>query len=196
MSDRFHVKSNTAVRRLRRFAATGAVVLACAACAGGADSLYARIRAFFHYSRVTTTAPLYGALGNPGQFCKITFGGGRYNFTDNDGRSYACVPTALDQRWPPEAVAGFLVGTPAIPDLNGNFYNVAYDLVCPNCYLESIDRALDFVRSSRTAVACGRCRRVYNLDNGGVVAEGGEGRPLYRYRMNYQAAQGVLIIQN
>lgn len=172
------------------------VALLLGACAGDADSLYARIRAFFRYSQVTTTPPLYGALGNPGHFCKITFGGGRYRFTDNDGRSFTYTPTALDQRMPPEAVAGFLVGTPAVPDFSGNSYNVAYDLVCPNCYLESVDRALDFSAASRTALVCGRCHRVYSLDNGGVVSGGAEGRPLYRYRMTYQTVQGILLIQN
>lgn len=175
------------------------VVLCCfTACIDEGDRLYTNIRAFFWYTRVITTPPLHRALGNPGQFCKITFEkNGRYVFASPNGESYVYTPTALDQYGKPEFVAGFIVGTSGIPDLTGNFYSVAFDLVCPNCYRDNaIPRKCNFDSKNHTIVKCSLCSRSYNLDNGGIVVAGKSGRPLYRYRMSYAPATGVLFIQN
>ncbi len=161
-------------------------------CGEDANSLYAGMRAFFRFNAVTTTAPLYGALNNPGQFCKITFPAGAYRFENADGVSAVYTPTAVAQYGKPVYVAGFIVGTPAIPDFSGASV-VAYDLVCPNCYSDNaLQRSLDF--ASATTMKCSRCNRTYDLNNAGNVSSSGGGRALYRYHVTYSATQGGVIV--
>lgn len=166
-----------------------------AACSSDVENLYANIRAFFRFSPVTQVPCLHMALNNPGGFCTITFPNGKYRFEGNDGNSYGPYqPTAVDQYGRPESIAGFIVGMPAIPDLGGNHYNVAFDLACPNCYSnDAIQRSLTL---SATTVFCRRCGRRYDLNNGGIVSAGDGGRSLYRYRITYEPATGLLLIQN
>ena len=53
--------------------------------------------------------------------------------------------TALAAYGRPECLAGFVIGTPSLPDLNMGQQPVAYDLVCPTCYQHDlIQRSLDF----------------------------------------------------
>lgn len=165
-----------------------------ASCAEEAESYYANLRAFFRFGSVITTPQLNSAVNNPGQFCTITFSGGYYLFTGPDGSFTRYAATAVDNYGRPEYVSGFIVGTPAVPDLNGNFALSAFDLVCPNCYETYIQRPLSF--SGTTAMHCNRCGRTYDLNNGGIVSSGTAGRPLFRYRVTYAATQGMLLIQN
>lgn len=166
-----------------------------ASCAEEAESYYASLRAFFRYGNVINTPQLLTAVTNPGQFCIITFSAGYYHFTGPDGGKPTDWPaTAVDAYGKPEYVSGFIVGTPAVPDLNGNFALSAFDLVCPNCYETYIQRPLSF--SGTTAMYCNRCGRTYDLNNGGIVSSGTTGRPLFRYRVSYAASQGMLLIQN
>ena len=164
-------------------------------CEGDVQTEYTRNHAFFRYPMVNTTPELRTALNSPGMFCKISFPPNVYLFTDADGKSTQVNRTALEGYGKPMFIAGFLVGTSALPGPNGNFSPVAYDLVCPNCYQDSfIQRAVDF--QTHTEVKCGRCGRVYDLNNNAIVKSEGGGRPLFRYRMSYAPAQGVLVIQN
>lgn len=176
-------------------AVVGLCVSAGVACSGDVQGEYTRHHAFFRYPNVNTTPELRTALGSPGMFCKITFPAAYYLFTDADGKFTQVNRTSLDAYGQPMFIAGFLVGTPSIPDFSGNFVPVAYDLACPNCFSESaIQRALDF--TAPLEMKCGRCGREYDLNNSGVVTDGEKGRPLFRYRMSYAQAQGMLVIQN
>ena len=169
-------------------------LIGCWACDNDVLSEYSHYPAFFRYPNVNTTPELRAALNSPGEFCKITFPNPYYLFTNAHGHSTQVNRTSLDAYGKPIFISGFLVGTPAVPDNNGNFYQVAYDLVCPNCFYESsIQRALDF--SGTDAMICSRCGRVYNLNNHGLV-ESQEGKPLEKYHMTYAQNQGILIIQN
>ncbi len=179
----------------RRILFTGLLTLLLCACADEAESYYANVRAFFRFGNVITTPQLLTAVSNPGQFCTITFAGGYYHFTGPDGSSTPYAATAVDNYGHPEYISGFIVGTPAVPDLSGNFTLSAFDLVCPNCYTENaLQRALSF--SGTTAMYCNRCRRTYDLNNGGIVSGGDGGRALFRYRVSYASGQGMLLIQN
>ena len=104
--------------------------------------------------------------------------------------------TALEAYNRPEMIAGFIVGTSDTPDLNGALQPVAYDLVCPNCYVkDDVDRQLVF--RDRLTMHCTRCNRSYSLRNGGIVVAGETGLKLFKYRIQgYSRASDVLIINN
>lgn len=167
---------------------------AALACSDDTQDFYAHVRAFLRVYPVTSAPQLHTALNNPGMFCKVTFTTRAYIFTDAFGQSSEIARTALDAYGRPECVAGFITGMPAIPDMQGRMECVAYDLVCPNCYLDLIERALTF--ASATTVSCPRCRRTYDLGNGGIVTGGENGQKLLRYHLTYSPAQNVLFIQN
>ena len=165
------------------------------ACTDDVQSEYSGHRAFFRYPMVQQTPELRTALNDPGMFCAITFPPNYYRFTDINGRFTQMNRTSLEAYGKPVFISGFLVGTPILPDMSGRVQPVAYDLVCPNCYVESfIERALSF--KTTTEMQCGRCGRVYDLSNNGIVKSEGGGRPIFRYRMTYSATQGVLVISN
>ena len=88
---------------------------------------------------------------------------------------------------------GFIVGTPSLPNLSGQFYQVAFDIVCPNCYESSIAKMLTL--QGEEAV-CPRCGRTYSLANNGIVTKGEKGRKLHRYRMAYVPTQDMFVINN
>ncbi len=184
-------------KRLHHLLTAGGLIVAgllSTACGEDVENLYSGVRAFFRFTPVTAAPPLNTALNNPGMFCTVTFARGQYHFTLSDGTSVPYSPTQIDQYGKPEYIAGFIVGTPALPDLSGNFRIAAYDLACPNCWSDnSITRALTF--SSPTVMTCGRCHRNYDLNNDGMASDGaGSGRKLLRYRVTY--SQNTLVIQN
>ena len=166
-------------------------------CDDDLQNEFSRQPAFFRFPMVNTTPELRSALNNPGMYCKITFPPQLYLFSDAQGHSTPVNRTSLEAYGKPQFISGFLVGTPSVPDLSGNFFNVAYDLVCPACHTESfIDRTLDFNGDAVAEMVCGRCGRVYDLNNGGIVKKGGEGHRMFRYRMTYAKSQGMLVIHN
>lgn len=163
------------------------------ACTGEADDLYAHHRAFFKYAPVVSVHQLYTALNNPGMFCRITFGTSTISFTAPDGSSTPVQRTATEAYSRPEYVAGFVAGTPSVPDLNMRFTPVAYDLACPACYEQNlVTRSLSF--SGNETLACPRCQRSYDLCNGGIATTGEGKWRLYRYQLSY--ANDLVVIIN
>lgn len=167
----------------------------CAACSEDAETLYANTPAFFRFQPVTSAPQLYTALNSPGMFCAITFTSTHYVFTGPDGGTSSFPRTATEAYGKPFYISGFLVGTPAIPDMESGTAGVAYDLACANCDADDgITRPVAF--KSGTTVGCERCERVYDLNNGGRVCEGEGGRSLYRYRLSYSEPNNSLLISN
>lgn len=166
------------------------------ACTKEVDNLYANWSVRFVYNQTNTTGPLRSALNNPGEFCLISFPNGRYLFSSPDGQSVPYTPTASVAGYvkPYGFLSGFIVGTPAVADLNGQS-TVAYDSACPNCYENSdITRALHF--ASASTLQCSRCQCVYDLNNGGHE-QSGKSRSLYRYRtVQYNVSTSVVSISN
>lgn len=160
------------------------------------DGFYASERAFLRYDRVFTAAPLHSALSNPGMFCSIVVSNGYFVFEGSDGQT--CPPdqfTEIDNRVRPQYVAGFVVGVPAVPDMQTGSAPVAYDLVCPNCYADhALTRRLSF--ATTTTMTCSRCHRTYDLNNGGHVSSEAGGRKMLRYHISYNAGMGVVQITN
>lgn len=169
------------------------------ACTGDdVDTLYANMRAFFRFSPVTSATPLYTAVNNPGMFCSVTYSKNQFHFTGSDGQTATTNATDVTAYGAPQYICGFVIGTPAVPDLSTGTAVMAFDLVCPNCYDDkSLNLTLSF--SGTRALMCNSsrgCGRVYDLDNGGRVSSSAGGRALFRYRVTYSSSSNLLLIQN
>lgn len=174
-------------------------LLTLCACSDDANDTYSRERAFLKFAPVSGVIPLYTAVNNNGLFCSIRLGTNTFEFHCSDGSS-ATYPYTADIKayGQPQCVSGFVVGHSSLPDLNMNYPLLAYDLVCPNCYEESlITPTLTF--SGQEELLCSRCKRTYDLQQNGMVKSGEAGRSLLRYRnVTYSEATsgGILVILN
>lgn len=165
-----------------------------ASCADTTEGLYARQRAFLRFTPVSAVAPLQTALRNPGMWCTVTVGTKAYAFRGNDGHTASYPFTASDAYGRPESVAGFILGTPSVPDLNGQLLPQAYDLVCPVCYEnDAVQRSLTFGTAAET-MTCPRCGRIYSLSNNGIEISGKGGSRLYRYPLTYSG--DLVVVMN
>lgn len=172
-----------------------ATVLTTVACGNDSDDLYAHERAFLRIYPVTAAAPLYNALRSPGQWCAITIGTTTYNFKNYQGQTAQIDFTALKAYGQPECVAGFIAGTPSLPDLNMQQEPQAYDLACPTCYEENmLQRTLTFTAAEQ--LTCPRCQCQYDLANGGILTSGQGVNRLYKYHLTYAEASNLMIIMN
>jgi len=165
-------------------------------CTNDVADTYARTRAFLRFSPVTGVAPLYTAMNSSGMWCIITLSTSHYIFTGNSGATANYPRTATEAYGTPEYIAGFVVGTSSVPDMNMQMLPAAYDLACPACYEGSlIERRLVF--SDTEKLACSTCGRAYDLTQGGIECSGKGGTSLYKYHITYSATSGgIMIIQN
>ena len=181
----------------RNILRTIVLAFALVSCDATVESEYSRLRAFLRVTPVTAATPLFEAANNPGIFCKITQDGAHYFFTRQNGTSTQLDITAVGANYARMQSIynqGFIVGTPSQTDINtGQFYQVAFDIVCPNCYKNSIAKMLTL--QGEEAV-CPRCGRTYSLANKGIVIKGEKGRKLHRYRMAYVPTQDMFVINN
>lgn len=181
---------------MRRFLPLLLLVLTLCGC-DKAEDLYAHTAARLTYNYVNTTPQLLNALNGAGQWCIISYDAASassysYTFTDANGSSFTSQPLQTVLNGTPISVAGFIVGTPSIVDMNGRLYPQAFDRVCPNCYEETyIQRRLNF-HDQTGHVHCSTCHRVYDLNNGGIITAGENGKKLYRYHVSY-AGNNVAI---
>ena len=134
------------------------------------------------------------AVNNPGLFCLVWRDTGQYYFQNAAGSTGTYPVTAADAYTTWQCLSGFIIGTTNVPDLSsGQLSLVAYDAVCPNCFSEStIQRRLTF--ADEGTAHCTRCDRDYDLNNFGIVTQGGAGRSLFRYRVYYAADR--LVVNN
>lgn len=180
----------------KTIAATGFTLAAMvfASCADSVDSVYANYRASFNFTPVTAVSQLHQAVNNPGLFCLVWRDTGQYYFQNAAGSTGTYPVTAADAYTTWQCLSGFIVGTTNVPDLSsGQLSLVAYDAVCPNCFSEStIQRRLTF--ADEGTAHCTRCDRDYDLNNFGIVTQGGAGRSLFRYRVYYAADR--LVVNN
>lgn len=181
--------------RCLRYLALLLATLLTVACADDVQDYYAHERAFFRFTPVTAAMPLYTAVNSAGEWCKVTFAPGLYTFTSAHGLTATYPATALEAYGQPEYVAGFVVGTPSVPGVNGLYEVAAFDLVCPACYEQNmVQRSLAF--TGHELLTCPRCQRVYDLQNGGLQREGEPGPKMYRYHVTYSSATQSLLIIN
>ena len=191
------------MKRLHTALLLAAITVATAftACDTDADYIYSSRRAFFRFTPVTAAPKtLFPALKSPGEWCSVSVDGTHYRFSAPNGQTDSYPINASDQYYARQWVSGLLVGTPSVPSLSINgFEVVCYDLVCPNCMeADAVTRAVKFSSEQHESVTCSRCGRVYNLQNQAEVLagaiEGEPNRPLLRYRCSY--ANDVFVVQN
>lgn len=189
------MKRNRTLSLLTTALLMAAATLTHTACNSDASTRYTSLRAFFHFKPVSSIPVLQQALNNPGIYCKITFTPQYYLFENAQGTTGQANRTALDAYGKPVYVSGFVVGLSSVPAANGNFEPKAYDLVCPNCYLDAaIQRALAFLSTDSEMLVCNRCHRHYNLRNEGIVVSGSQGQPLFQYHI--QSVSDAVYISN
>lgn len=178
----------------------GIVFLVLTGCESDAEYTYSRYKAFFRFSPVTAApSSLYPALNNPGEWCYVTLGGSYYNFKSSTGKTDTYPKTAIEQYGTTVWFNGLLVGTPMVPEINGLFAPICYDLICPNCYENGgIKRSIRITDTALGHAICDRCKRVYDLHNSGIVidgfSEGSTNVKLYRYHCQY--GNDTFVVQN
>lgn len=168
------------------------------ACSDDVSDEYAHERAFLKFAPVTGVVPLNNAVNSMGHFCTITMGTNAFQFRSSEGTT-ATYPYTDEIRLygHPECISGFVIGKSLQPDMNLQYPVLAYDLVCPNCYVESLKtRALTLKGEKLT---CSLCQRVYDLTNRGIIKSGRAGKSLLRYRTciyNPNLQGGLLVVMN
>ncbi len=176
------------------------VLSVMSACTSDVVPIYSSQPAFLRYAPVPTAPPLLSALTSPGQWCSITYTHLQINISAPGHTTITTPATALDVYGRPRSIAGFIVGTPSLPEATGLHEARAYDLVCPSCYRTlSIARALTLSATAPDRADCPRCARRYNLATGtqeNAPKDNQDNASLYRYRLAYNPAQGVMVIQN
>ena len=136
---------------------------------------------------------------SPGTFCRIyTKPGKKYGFESNRGLSSEVVMNREDELRTRilgiSSSSGIIVG---YGNLSGELY--AFDALCPNCYEDNSSHHI-LSMSDIGFATCNTCKRVYDMNNGGIVAENGKSsdRKLKRYRCSYAdtGVRRVLTVNN
>ena len=164
------------------------------------DFEYSSHRARLVYDNSLHLDPTLSSAMNamaPGIFCRISISGTYFMFSNNQGQSSRQAMTSVEQQRLPvlgcNNESGIIVGfglltTPA------EFF--AYDAQCINCY-ENDGRPRYLLSISTDGRAtCGKCGRTYNLNTGGIVTDGGEGKKLARFHASTTGPNGVLSVNN
>ena len=177
-----------------------AVLVGLASCSK-ADNEFSSYpcRFVFNTSRHGQSAALLSTVGGTGVFCKVskTVRGGAqyYHFETNAGLTDDVIFTTEDQQ---STVLLGLNGSIIIGygnlDVPKTFY--AYDTECPNCFSpDAIPLKSRPLKLTTAGMAvCDVCHRQYNLNTGGNVVGGDNGRKLTRYHASYQADGTVVVI--
>lgn len=172
-----------------------AVIALFSAC-GDTEELYSRhpCRLFFDNAR-HNNAILAGAMTvHSNVFVTIMASGKQFVFASNQGLNSVVNMTALDVQ------RGYILGmNNGIIVGYGKFEPVtfyAYDRECPNCFdFNALPvRSYPLTVHSSGIATCSKCRREYDLSNGGIVSKGDAGKKMTRYRATTTGPYGILNI--
>lgn len=161
-----------------------AFLILLGSCADDVQSLYSRYKASFVFYQLATAPPLNGAIGGYGEYCDIRYDSQRYYFTSLNA-SYTYNRDAVDLRNATVSLSnGYIVGRSTLTEMNSDVQPyVCYDRICPNCYSESsINKALSLKDGG--FAECSRCKRVYDLNNFGIISSDTTGVKLERYHVS------------
>lgn len=136
---------------------------------------------------------------NSGIFCYIyqaTSAGVQYiYFQTNQGLSSKQKKNAVDEK---RSIVlginnGIIVG---VANIDNIIY--AYDHQCPNCAKNAGAYSPNYPLTMNTdgTATCAKCKRKYDLNNGGLVISDGGGDKLWRYRVTCTGPYGTLIVNN
>lgn len=137
----------------------------------------------------------------PGIFCRVSFGAKNgaqcYFFESNQGLSSYKTAMATDlQRSNIVGVyneSGVIVG---YGNINFPATLYAYDSQCPNCYKDTGKPAYRLAMNSAGTASCKRCKREYDMNNGGIISSGDKGDKMIRYRAAAAGPLGTLTVTN
>jgi len=137
---------------------------------------------------------------SPGTFCRIYKKGDNYfYFESNQGLSSRSAANAVDQKRTcilgVYNESGIIVGYGTLGE-SGNLY--AYDAQCPNCYEETGLPRYTLSMNDAGKASCGKCKRTYDMNNGGIITGGGNknDRKMIRYRAQYSEERRILTVNN
>ena len=136
-----------------------------------------------------------------GTFVTITLtnhGGARYfKFNNNQGTSSESILDAIDQRRTMILGMndGLIVG---YGNLTDPLIFYAFDRECPNCFDPDEIPVRSYPLHVNTAgiASCNTCKRKYDMNNGGILAEGDAGKKMNRYRAATTGPYGILTVSN
>ena len=170
-----------------------ALICVISSCKDEVSSTYSTKYHVRFYFEVATSAELFNAMGNPGQFVTIRPINGKVKITNMVGQSHEYALSQIGAKEFEYGLGGLIVGTSASPNMSNGFDIVAYDLACPNCDRQSHRLT---IKDNGTAL-CSHCGNSYDLNNYGWIITASnatkEQRGLYRYRIIYN---GVAINVN
>lgn len=156
---------------------------------------------YFVFDNSTHNDPTLAAAmtQNSGTFVAVTLtfhSGARYfRFSSNQGTSSESKFDGIDSR---RSLLlgmneGLIVGYGLLTD-PVTFY--AFDRECPNCFSpdELPIRSHPLQINSAGLATCNTCKRKYDMNNGGILAEGEKGNKMVRYRASTTGPYGVLAV--
>jgi hypothetical protein len=158
-----------------------------------AERLYDSFPTYFVFRGTNTVPQLNAAMGGLGEFCIIQDQGATVLFS-NMGGSTPVNKTAVEgyQGFRLGRAGGLIVGQPTLmSDTPGV---VCYDLLCPDCYEDNVNRFLQMTSSGM--VVCKKCQRTYNLNNLGILEKGEAGKRSRLFRYNCSHHSYTLTINN
>ena len=173
------------------------ILVAC----GNTEYEFSSKACFFIFDNSTHNDPTLAAAMTPysGTYVTVTLtnhGGARYfKFSSNQGTSSEAIFDGIDSR---RSLIlgmndGLVVGYGVLTD-PVTFY--AYDRECPNCFSPDALPVRSYpLHINNTGIAtCSTCKRKYDLNNGGILAEGEKGNKMTRYRASTTGPYGVLSV--
>jgi len=155
---------------------------------------YSKYRAYFYYDKVLTTQPLLAALTGTESYCSIAFQNGKIRFSSLTNSHEQSI-TSVRQYEKLITINGFIVGMANMPELGETTLPLlCFDRVCPNCFEEGFSPSLG-LRENGYAY-CNRCKRTYDMNNLGIIADGEKGLKMHRYGILYNGNNEMLISNN
>lgn len=175
-----------------------------AACSDVEDEFSSDHQCYFVFDNsVHLDATLMSALNSmsPGIFCQITEGAKGnsiyFFFKSNQGLESEKKANAIDLKRTRKLgiynPSGVIVG---YGNLNNPATLYAFDSQCTNCYESTHMPKYTLTMSNNGIATCASCKRTYDLNNGGIIRSGKEGKKLIRYRASSTGPQGVLSVTN
>lgn len=162
------------------------VLLSLSACQGE-DAIYREYQCYFIFDTQLHPQPcqLTAIIGNPGHFCKIEAslqkGVRHLKTTRNYDGATEDILLSTDRENQQRCVLGagncIIVGTSSYDNVF-----IAYEGQCSNCLSQYGGTRYPLTwKSNGQQLSCAKCGRVYDVNNGTVVSDGG-GHQLYRYQ--------------
>lgn len=184
--------------RIRRILSFCGAVCAAVALGGCADSEYSSYACHLVINNLNVNnMTLASAMTaeSPGVFCRISKEGTtRFKFESNQGgdATYSLL-NAIDQNagWMIGIYNGIIVG---FGNLDATFH--AYDNQCPTCYSNTGLPRYALSLGTDGHATCKSCKRVYDMNNGGLLISGDKGKGMIRYRAATTGPFGVLSVNN